>query len=161
MIFVANLENSKVKVKFEDSSKLKNWIGEFSGMMFFFGAISQKKLLHACACQNGNEFGVSLELTPNSKKICVHKAFLRENMPAQGLFKLKKAFCTLFFWVWRMLQTRGWVWSALQSRGLSLEHAPNSRFEFGVRSKLGVYFGVPSKRWQWWAWGQKQNPACL
>ena len=83
MIFVANLEHSKKKVKFEDSSKLKTWIEEFSGMMFFFGCNFTKKLLHACACENGNEFGVSLELTPNSKK----------NMRAQGFFERKYA-CT-------------------------------------------------------------------
>ena len=52
-------------------------------MMIFLGAISLKKNQHACAGENGNEFGVSLELTPNSKK----------NMRAQGFFERKYA-CT-------------------------------------------------------------------
>ena len=65
-----------------------------------------------------SEFGAYSKL----KKICVHNVFLKENMRAQGLFKLKKTFCTHIF--------------------LSLENAPNSGVEFGVCSKLEVEFGV-------------------
>ena len=162
MIFVANLEHSKKKVKFEDSSKLKTWIREFSGMMLFLGAISLKNFCTHVLAKMETSLEWVWSLLQTQERICVHKVFLRENMRAQGLFKLKKTFCThIFFWVWSTLQTQGLSlecapnsrlslerlqtrdsslkFAVFQTRVSSLECAPNSRFEFGVRSKLEVW----------------------
>ena len=146
MIFVANLENFKKKVKFPDSSKLKTWIGEFSGMMVFLCNFT-KKLLHACACQNGNEFGVSLELTPNSKKyactrffwekICVHKGCLNWKKHSAHIF-FEFGECSKLEVEFGVRSKVGvWVWSTLQTQGLSLECAPNSGFSLECPPNAG------------------------
>ena len=74
-------------LEFGENSKLMVHIGEFSKLNSetnIFRCKLTKKLLHAYLCQTRTDFGVSLELTPNSKKYACTQFFLKKNMRAQG-----------------------------------------------------------------------------